>query len=127
VWAVLAALGRDGVSGLVAGHVALARRFASGLAAGGLEVLNDVRLNRSWSRVRMTGDEEMITAVQRGGHCWCGPTTWRGRRAMRISVSTGRPAQADVDAASPPCWPRSELGAGRDGGTDRGCDSVRSG
>ena len=43
VWAVLAALGRDGVSGLVASHVALARRFASSLSAGGLDVLNEVR------------------------------------------------------------------------------------
>lgn len=98
VWAVLAALGRDGLSSLVAGHVALARRFASGLTAGGLEVLNEVRLNQV---VAACGDaratQEMIAAVQREGTCWCGPTTWRGRQAMRISISNWATTQADVD------------------------------
>ncbi len=98
VWAVLATLGRDGVSRLVAGHVALASRFASSLAAGGLEVLNEVRLNQV---VAACGDagavEEMIAALQREGTCWCGPTTWRGRRAMRISISNWATTEADVD------------------------------
>ena len=98
VWAVLAALGRNGVSHLVASQVALARRFASGLSAGGLEVLNEVRLNQvvaACADARAT--EEMIAALQREGTCWCGPTTWRGRRAMRISLSNWTTTQADVD------------------------------
>ncbi len=98
VWAVLAALGRAGVSHLVGGHVALARRFASGLAAGGLDVLNEVRLNQV---VAACGDaratKEMIVALQREGTCWCGPTTWRGRQAMRVSISNWATTQADVD------------------------------
>jgi glutamate/tyrosine decarboxylase-like PLP-dependent enzyme len=98
VWAVLAALGRDGVAGLVATHAALARRFASGLVAGGVEVLNDVQLNQV---VAACGDAEatgrMIAAVQREGTCWCGPTTWRGRRAMRISISNWATTESDVD------------------------------
>jgi glutamate/tyrosine decarboxylase-like PLP-dependent enzyme len=98
VWAVLAALGRDGVASLVGGHVALARRFASGLAAGGLDVLNEVRLNQvvaACDDARAT--QEMIAALQREGTCWCGPTTWRGRQAMRISVSNWATTPADVD------------------------------
>jgi hypothetical protein len=39
----------------------------------------------------------MITALQREGTCWCGPTTWRGRPAMRISISNWATTQADVD------------------------------
>ena len=39
----------------------------------------------------------MIAAVQRGGTCWMGATTWRGRRLMRISVSNWRTTEADVD------------------------------
>ena len=39
----------------------------------------------------------MIAALQREGTCWCGPTTWRGRRAMRISISNWATTQADVD------------------------------
>jgi glutamate/tyrosine decarboxylase-like PLP-dependent enzyme len=98
VWAVLAALGRDGVARLVGGHVALARRFASGLAAGGLDILNEVRLNQV---VAAYGDadvtDRMTAALQREGTCWCGPTTWRGRRAMRISISNWATTQADID------------------------------
>jgi glutamate/tyrosine decarboxylase-like PLP-dependent enzyme len=98
VWAVLAALGRDGVSRLVSGHAALARRFASGLAAGGLDVLNEVRLNQVMvACANPAATDEMITALQREGTCWCGPTTWRGRRAMRVSVSNWATTESDVD------------------------------
>jgi glutamate/tyrosine decarboxylase-like PLP-dependent enzyme len=98
VWAVLAALGRAGVADLIARHVALARRFASRLAAGGLQVLNEVRLNQ----VVLACDtpeatQQMIAALQREGTCWCGPTIWRGRPAMRISVSNWSTTEADVD------------------------------
>jgi glutamate/tyrosine decarboxylase-like PLP-dependent enzyme len=98
VWAVLAALGRVGVADLVAGHVALARRFASRLTAGGLPVLNEVRLNQvvtACDDPRAT--QEMIATLQREGTCWCGPTTWRGRPAMRISISNWSTTEADVD------------------------------
>jgi glutamate/tyrosine decarboxylase-like PLP-dependent enzyme len=114
VWAVLAALGRDGVSRLVAGHVALARRFAAGLAAGGLDVLNEVRLNQV---VAACGDaratQEMIGALQREGTCWCGPTTWRGRPAMRISISNWATTQADVDRSVAAVLAAANHGTGR--------------
>ena len=98
VWAVLAALGHGGVSRLVGHHVALARRFASGLSAGGLDVLNEVRLNQVVAACDDPGrTDDMIAAVQRDGTCWCGPTIWRGRRAMRISVSNWATTEADVD------------------------------
>jgi len=97
-WAVLAALGRGGVSRLVGGHVTLARRFASGLAAGGLDILNEVRLNQVVAACRdAEATDQMIAALQREGTCWCGPTTWHGRRAMRVSISNWSTTQADVD------------------------------
>jgi hypothetical protein len=39
----------------------------------------------------------MITALQREGTCWCGPTTWHDRRAMRVSVSNWSTTRSDVD------------------------------
>jgi glutamate/tyrosine decarboxylase-like PLP-dependent enzyme len=88
VWAVLAALGHAGVSRLVGGHVALARRFASGLAAGGLDILNEVRLNQVVAACDdAAATDRMIAALQCEGTCWCGPTTWHGRRAMRVNIS----------------------------------------
>jgi glutamate/tyrosine decarboxylase-like PLP-dependent enzyme len=98
VWAALATLGRGGVSGLVGSHVALARRFATGISNAGAVVLNEVCLNQV---VVSFGDDHLtdgvIAAVQTDGTCWCGPTTWRGRRAMRFSVSNWSTTPADID------------------------------
>lgn len=71
--------GRNGVAALIERHVTLARRLAAQLASGGVEVLNEVRLNQV---VASFGDDErtnaVISAIQRDGTCWCGPTAWRG-------------------------------------------------
>ena len=98
VWAVLASLGRDGVAGLVERTCRLARRFADGLRAAGYEVLNDVVLNQVL--VDFGGPDRtaaVVAAVQRDGTCWCGPTSWQGRPAMRISVSAWNTTAADID------------------------------
>jgi glutamate/tyrosine decarboxylase-like PLP-dependent enzyme len=98
VWAALACLGRHGVAELVDRACALARRFADGMASAGHEVLNDVVLNQV---VVTFGDaprtDAVIAALQADGTCWCGPTTWRGRRAMRVSVSCWNTTEDDID------------------------------
>jgi glutamate/tyrosine decarboxylase-like PLP-dependent enzyme len=98
VWAALAFLGRDGVAGLVDRTCRLARRFAAGMADAGHEVLNDVVLNQvvvAFGDAARTG--AVIAAVQNDGTCWCGPTTWRGRQAMRVSVSGWNTTEDDID------------------------------
>jgi hypothetical protein len=35
--------------------------------------------------------------VQQDGTCWCGATEWKGRAAMRISVSSWATTDADVE------------------------------
>ncbi|MGW4294165.1 pyridoxal phosphate-dependent decarboxylase family protein [Micromonospora chersina] len=98
VWAGLRELGRDGVAAVVDRCCALARRFAEGLAAAGLEVANDVVLNQVLVGF---GDDartdRVVAAVQADGTCWAGGTTWRGRRLMRLSVSNATTTEADVD------------------------------
>ncbi len=98
VWAVLAALGRDGVAALVDRTCALARRFADGMRGAGYTVANDVVLNQV---VVDFGDQArtgaVIAAVQEEGTCWCGPTVWRGRAAMRVSVSGWNTTAQDID------------------------------
>ncbi len=99
-WAALRELGRTGVGELVEGCCALARRFAERLAAvEGVTVVNDVVLNQVLVRF---GDDDaatdaVVAAVQAGGECWMGATTWRGMRLMRISVSNATTTPADVD------------------------------
>jgi glutamate/tyrosine decarboxylase-like PLP-dependent enzyme len=98
VWAVLATLGRDGVAALVGRTCALARRFADGMRGAGYTVANDVVLNQV---VVDFGDQArtsaVIAAVQEEGTCWCGPTVWHGRAAMRVSVSGWNTTEQDID------------------------------
>ena len=97
-WAALRQLGAHGLAELVERCCVLATRFADGLAAGGVEIANDVVLNQVLARF---GDDartdRVIDAVQRDGTCWMGGTTWRGRRYMRISVSNADTTESDVD------------------------------
>jgi glutamate/tyrosine decarboxylase-like PLP-dependent enzyme len=99
-WAAVRQLGRKGIAELVERCCALARRFASRLApVAGVEIGNDVVLNQVL--VRFGGDDaktdEVVAAVQQSGVCWMGSTTWHGRRYMRISVSSWRTTEEDVD------------------------------
>lgn len=98
VWAALLELGRDGVAELVERCCRLARRFADGLSAAGVQVVNDVVLNQV---LVSFGDDattdRVIEAVQRDGTCWMGGTLYRGRRLMRISVSNHSTTESDVD------------------------------
>ncbi len=75
-----------------------ARRIGDALTQAGLEILNDVVLNQV---LVSAGCEEttnrLITAIQTDGTCWCGPTTWNGRVAMRISVSGWNTTDEDAD------------------------------
>ena len=98
VWAAIRSLGSDGIEELVERNCRQARRFAAGLRAAGHEVLNDVVLNQV---LVAFGDDRATTNVIRGiqhdGTCWCGGTKWKGRAAMRISVSSWATDDDDVE------------------------------
>ncbi|MCU1591218.1 MAG: amino acid decarboxylase, pyridoxal-dependent protein [Frankiales bacterium] len=97
VWAALRELGRGGVEELIDRTCSHARLFATLLSEGGGEVLNDVVLNQVLVGF---GDDArtdaIIDRVQRDGTCWVGGTTWRGRRLMRVSVSSWMTTEDDV-------------------------------
>ena len=100
VWAALRALGREGVSDLVDRCCEHARSFAALLGAEpGVQILNEVVLNQVL--VRFGDDDEttrdVVRRVQEDGTCWLGGTDWRGRAAMRISVSSFRTTHEDVE------------------------------
>lgn len=98
VWAALRELGADGVADLVRRCCALARRFADGLAAGGVRIANEVVLNQVLASFGSDSrTDAVIDGVQRDGTCWLGGTTWRGRRYMRVSVSNWSTTEDDVD------------------------------
>lgn len=98
IWAAIRSLGRDGVEALVERNCLHAKRFAEGLHEAGYEILNDVALNQvlvAFGDDRTTS--EVIQGLQRDGTCWCGITRWRGRTAMRISVSSWATTASDVE------------------------------
>jgi glutamate/tyrosine decarboxylase-like PLP-dependent enzyme len=99
VYAALAALGRDGLIALVERCCTLASRMASMLKREpGIEVLNDVVLNQVL--VRCGDTAAVIAEVQREGVCWLGGTTWQGQDAMRISISSWRTTEEDIDRSA---------------------------
>jgi glutamate/tyrosine decarboxylase-like PLP-dependent enzyme len=101
VWAVIRALGREGLAEMVERHCGVARGIAARLAAEpGLAVLNEVVLNQ----VAFTagegaeGDRQtqaLLAAVQADGICYPTAGRWRGREIIRVSVSSGPTTLAD--------------------------------
>jgi len=98
VWAALRSLGRSGLAELVSRNCRQAQRIANALREAGVEILNEVVLNQV---VVAFGDDErtrrVIARIQDAGTCWCGGTSWRGRAAMRISVSSWVTTAEDVE------------------------------
>jgi glutamate/tyrosine decarboxylase-like PLP-dependent enzyme len=91
-----------------------AARFAEGLKAAGCEILNDVVLNQV---LVSFGDSEttlrVIARIQQDGTCWCGGTSWQGRTAMRISVSSWATTDEDVERSiAAMIGAKSEIGSG---------------
>jgi glutamate/tyrosine decarboxylase-like PLP-dependent enzyme len=98
IYAALRSLGREGLAGMIERCCALARRLAASMEAlEGVEVLNEVVLNQVLVRFR---DDETTTrvveAVQREGTAWVGGTVWRGRAAVRVSVSNWSTTERDI-------------------------------
>ena len=112
ILAALRSLGRSGLVDLIERDCAHARRMAERLSAGpGVRILNDVVLNQTLVRFEADGDDPdgtagdrrtraVIDAVQRDGTCWLGGTTWAGRAAMRVSVTSWRTTEDDIERSA---------------------------
>ncbi len=98
VWAALKALGKKGLAAMIEKNCRQAKRFAEGLQDAGFLILNEVELNQVLVNF---GDSEttnnIIKKIQQDGTCWCGGTTWHGKAAMRISVSSYATTDEDVE------------------------------
>ena len=98
LWAGLRQLGRAGMAEIVERTCSHAQRFAAGLKAAGHNVLNDVVLNQVLVSFGDAGKTARVIArLQAEGTCWCGPTVWQGKTAMRISVSSWVTSDEDVE------------------------------
>ncbi len=99
VWAVLRALGRNGVAELVERLCAHAAALADGVRGiDGAEVLNDVVFTQVC--ISFGGNDERTREVGRrllkDGTVWMTGSTWRGLAVLRISVSNWSTDEDDV-------------------------------
>ena len=87
LWAVLKALGREGVQRLVEQLCENAREFARRLSDQEFQIHNEVIFNQV---LVSCGDDALTKAtlqnIQRSGECWCGGSTWHEKAVIRISV-----------------------------------------
>jgi glutamate/tyrosine decarboxylase-like PLP-dependent enzyme len=107
-WAALRELGRAGVADLVDRCCQHARTLVEGMGAlPNAEVLwvsalnqGLVRFHRSRAGATLADDDEftdrVIHRINASGTAFFTPTTWRGRRAMRVSVCNWRTTPADI-------------------------------
>ena len=100
-YAALRELGRSGVAELVERCCEHAHALVTRIGAlPGAEVLWEPVINQGL--VRFTDDrrtDEVIAAAMATGEVFFGGTTWRGMRAMRVSVSNWRTTGEDVERA----------------------------
>jgi len=101
IWAVLKTLGRSGVCEMVERHCKQAQMLAKGIdGKNGIKVLNTVALNQVLCTT--TGGETPAAFTARmnaTGKLWFGQTVWKGKPAFRLSVSSWRTTDADIERA----------------------------
>ena len=80
---------------------AAAALLARRLQEGGAEVLHAVRFNQA---LVAFGDDACTAAtaaaIQRDGRCWAAAAPYHGRVVLRLSVSSWRTSEADIEEAA---------------------------
>lgn len=98
IWAALRSLGRDGLRDLVDRNIAQARRLSDAMARIGYQLPVATFLNQILAHAATDEATHTIChAVQQSGAGWFGMTRWHGRDAIRISVSSHRTTDDDID------------------------------
>lgn len=95
-WAALRQLGRDGVAAMIDRCCDHALALTRGIAAlPGAELVAESSINQG---LVSFGDrtDAVCADVCASGEAFFSPTTWRGRRAMRISVCNWQTSEEDV-------------------------------
>jgi glutamate/tyrosine decarboxylase-like PLP-dependent enzyme len=108
IHAALLAFGRRGLAEMIDRCCCLARRMRNQLCHdAAIAILNDVVLNQVLFTVLPpagidadTFADQLAAAIQAEGTCWLGATTWRGRRALRLSICNYRSTEADIDESA---------------------------
>ena len=108
MYAALRTLGRNGVADIIERCCDLTRDLVTRLGElPNVEVLAEPIINQGLVRfLDRDGDEDgdhdartdaVIKRINDDGEAWFGPTTWRGMRVMRVSLSNFRTTPEDID------------------------------
>ncbi len=100
-WAVIASRGRAGLAEAILACHRHTVRFAELLVAGGATLLAPVSTNQAlMSFGSDAATDAVITKLQTEGTTWAGSTTWKGQRALRLSVSAFATTTDDITLAA---------------------------
>ena len=109
VYAALKEMGRQGVEAMIDRCCAHCEALVSGIGAlPGAQILHPARLNQGLVRFQRDGQtpeqsdaftDETIQKINSTGEAFFSGTTWRGQRAMRVSVVNWRTNSRDVERA----------------------------
>ena len=98
IWAAMRTLGKHGIDDLVTRTCRYAEILSFHLRQEGFQVLNQVETNQVL--VSFGADTfRVINQIQSDGICWCGGTVWKGKPAMRISISGIKTSENDIKKA----------------------------
>ena len=106
-WAVLQALGRNGVTDLIEKNCANARTIAQALSAvEGINILNDVHLNQivisfgpmADKDASNTATKAVVERLQAQGEWFVKDAAWRGRAVLRLSLSGPSTPPSKIEA-----------------------------
>lgn len=109
VYAAIRELGRDGIAALVQRTCDHARSLVNGIGAiKGAEILAEPTFNQGLVRFLSPRPDareadhdkhtdDVIAAINATGEAYFGGVTWRGKRAMRVSVCNWRTTAVDIE------------------------------
>jgi glutamate/tyrosine decarboxylase-like PLP-dependent enzyme len=104
-WAVIKALGREGIAQMVRNHCAFARRVAERVSKEpDIHVLNEVCLNQvilafgeGGVEAQNAATRAVIERLQQDNIVFAGGSAWRDRWVMRLSIVSGPLTEADIE------------------------------
>jgi glutamate/tyrosine decarboxylase-like PLP-dependent enzyme len=97
IWAAIRSLGKEGINDLITRTCVYAEYLADRLQEAGIEVLNKVETNQVLIAFGSNQEtERIIRVLQQEGTSWFSGTQWKGRTAMRISVSNYKTTESDI-------------------------------
>lgn len=100
LWSIMKNLGANGVEKMIDDMCENTQYFGAELEKAGIRLVNPPIFNQMM--LQFGSDEEtkaVLEEIQKSGTMWCGPSMWKGKSVIRISVSSYSTSREDIDRA----------------------------